>query len=68
MKQATHTCPLCSLRFDGAECHGSCPMAAGCSMIRCPRCFYEFVEDGFVAGLLRRWLTPAGTADERMSR
>lgn len=49
-----YDCPLCSLAFDGASCHGSCPMSRGCEMVRCPRCQYEFVEDGFLAGLFRR--------------
>ncbi len=56
MADATHQCPLCSFRFAGAECHGSCPMSAGCSMIRCPRCAYEFVEDGVLARLFRRMI------------
>lgn len=56
----THDCPLCGFRFEGAECQGSCPMAAGCSMIRCPRCAYEFVEDGLVANWLRRLLRREG--------
>lgn len=51
------TCPLCSLTFgdDGENCHSSCPMSAGCGMIKCPRCNYEFVEDSAVVNLFRRW-------------
>jgi Fe2+ transport system protein FeoA len=63
MHQATHgalhECPLCSLDFTGAECHSSCPMARGCSMIRCPRCNYEFVESGRFLDMLRRWIRRA---------
>lgn len=47
-------CSLCGLEFEGASCHSSCPMSSGCAMVRCPRCGYEFVEDGAVAKLLRR--------------
>ncbi len=67
MADATHQCPLCSFHFVGADCHGSCPMAAGCAMIRCPRCAYEFVEDGFLARMVRRWLGQ-GQASERTPR
>lgn len=56
MNDAAHECPLCNFHFVGADCHGSCPMAAGCAMIRCPRCAYEFVEDGVVARFIRRLL------------
>ena len=51
------TCPLCTLSFadDGDNCHSSCPMSAGCGMIKCPRCNYEFVEDSSVVNLFRRW-------------
>lgn len=61
--KGTHGCPLCGFRFDGAECRGACPMSAGCEMIRCPRCAYEFVEDGVVARLLRRLLQPGRRAE-----
>jgi Fe2+ transport system protein FeoA len=55
----THECPLCGLDFSGAECHSSCPMARGCSMVRCPRCNYEFVESGRFIDMLRRWIRRA---------
>ena len=51
-------CPLCGVDFDGAKCHGSCPFARGCAMVRCPACGYEFVGDGLVTRLLQR-LRPA---------
>lgn len=53
---ATHHCSLCGFRFDGENCRGACPMSAGCEMVRCPRCGYEFVETGVVARLVQRWL------------
>lgn len=54
-KEATvYTCPLCRNTFSGTECHASCGMSAGCSMVRCPNCSYEFVEEGTIANLLRK--------------
>ncbi len=53
-----HECPLCSTDFAGTECRSSCPLSRGCEMVRCPRCGYEFVEDGRLAAMLRRWLRP----------
>jgi Fe2+ transport system protein FeoA len=47
-------CPLCGIDFEPNMCRSSCPMARGCAMQRCPRCGYEFVEDGIIARLLRR--------------
>jgi len=55
----THECPLCGTDFAGENCHSSCPMARGCSMIRCPRCGYEFVESGRFIDMLRRWIRRA---------
>ena len=49
-------CPLCSTDFTGAECHSSCPMSRGCTMVRCPHCGYEFVESGRFTDMLRRWI------------
>ena len=51
-----YTCPLCSNRFggNGESCHSSCPMSRGCHMIKCPRCNYEFVEEGIVANFVRK--------------
>ncbi len=51
-----HVCPLCSLDFDGVACHSACPFAKGCRMIRCPRCGFEFVEEGMMVSLFRRLL------------
>jgi len=52
-------CPLCGIDFEGAECKPTCPMARGCSMVRCPRCGYEFVESGRFIDMLRRWIRRA---------
>ncbi|HEX7151995.1 MAG TPA: hypothetical protein VF618_10945 [Thermoanaerobaculia bacterium] len=47
-------CPLCSLEFEDAMCHSACPMGKGCAMVRCPRCQYEFVQDGSVSGWFKK--------------
>jgi Fe2+ transport system protein FeoA len=62
MSERIHECPLCGTDFSGAECHSSCPMARGCSMVRCPRCSYEFVESGRFVDMLRRWIRRAPAA------
>lgn len=51
-----YECPLCGTDFDGAQCHSSCPMSRGCTMVRCPHCGYEFVESGRFTDMLRRWI------------
>ena len=55
----TYECPLCGTDFSGAECHGSCPMSKGCTMVRCPHCAYEFVESGRFTDMLLRWIRRA---------
>ncbi len=62
MSELVHECPLCGTDFTGSECHSSCPMARGCSMVRCPRCSYEFVESGRFVDMLLRWIRRAPTA------
>lgn len=59
MSERVHECPLCGTDFTGAECRSSCPMARGCSMVRCPRCSYEFVESGRFVDMLLRWIRRA---------
>ena len=49
-----YECPLCNLEFEEAACHSSCPLSNGCAMVRCPRCAYEFVQEGFLASIFRR--------------
>ena len=52
-------CPLCATDFEESDCHSSCPLARGCTMVRCPHCGYEFVESGKIADMLRRWIRRA---------
>ena len=49
-----YVCPLCSHAFHGAGCHAACGMSSGCAKVRCPRCAYEFVEEGTIANMLRK--------------
>ena len=58
----TYECPLCATDFEGATCHSTCPMSHGCTMVRCPRCGYEFVESGRFVDMLRRWVRRAPRA------
>lgn len=51
-----YECPLCGTDFEGAQCHSTCPMSRGCTMVRCPHCGYEFVESGRFTDMLRRWI------------
>lgn len=51
---SAYECPLCHLEFEGELCHAACSFATGCTMVRCPRCSYEFVQDGFLVELFRR--------------
>ena len=59
MSERVHECPLCGVDFTGEACRPSCAMARGCSMVRCPRCSYEFVESGRFLDMLRRWVRRA---------
>jgi hypothetical protein len=39
----TFGCPLCGGRFShGLQVCGSCPLNAGCDVVRCPNCGYQF--------------------------
>ena len=49
----TYECPLCGVDFIGALCHASCPISRGCAMVRCPRCAYEFVQEGSMVSFIR---------------
>lgn len=37
------SCPLCGARFShGTLVCGSCPLNAGCEIVKCPSCGYQF--------------------------
>lgn len=41
------TCPFCreTFRPDEMSCHDGCPLARHCTVLCCPRCGYEFVDE-----------------------
>lgn len=41
------TCELCGFEFDagGLACHTGCPMGSKCSLICCPNCGYQEVDE-----------------------
>lgn len=56
-------CRLCGERFDPKElaCHASCPMGSRCSLICCPNCGYQVVDESrsLLARAIRRvWPEP----------
>ena len=64
-------CPLCGCEFDETDhsCAGKCPMAAiqGCSLICCPNCAYQMVDESksAAARLLRRLLHSPAEPDKK---
>lgn len=63
MKNAPETmqCPMCGLDFPKVTtiCASGCPMAKGCSHVRCPGCDFEMPDTPRVIQWMRR-LMPAG--------
>lgn len=43
----TTTCELCGFDFDAGDlnCHGGCPLGSKCSLICCPNCGYQAVDE-----------------------
>ncbi len=57
-------CRLCGHEFEATQlvCHASCPLGSRCSLICCPNCGYQVVDEsksGLVK-VLRRWWPGAG--------
>jgi Fe2+ transport system protein FeoA len=53
-------CRLCSFEFeaDGLACHSGCPLGSRCSLICCPNCGYQVVDEsksGLATALKRLW-------------
>lgn len=53
-------CRLCGHVFEasGLACHASCPLGSRCSLICCPNCGYQVVDEsksGLVKALRRLW-------------
>jgi Fe2+ transport system protein FeoA len=55
-------CRLCGFEFDASNlaCHTSCPMGSQCSIICCPNCGYQSVDElrSWTARMLRRLWKP----------
>ena len=63
-------CALCGFEFDASvmQCHSACPMNESCTVVCCPQCGYQMVDESksVSAGWLRRLFrqraqTPART-------
>ena len=52
-------CKLCGYDFDATDmaCHTECPMGKHCTLICCPNCGYQVVDESksLLARLLQRW-------------
>jgi len=48
-------CPLCGGKFThgGLVC-GSCPLNAGCDIVKCPHCGYQYPRSSRIVDWLRR--------------
>lgn len=48
-------CGLCGFAFThGDQACGSCALGAGCALVKCPRCGYQFPRESYLAGVLER--------------
>lgn len=55
------TCLLCGFRFShGGRVCSSCPLAAGCDVVACPRCGYALPRTSHVVEWVRRLWTWMG--------
>ena len=54
--ESDFTCALCGARFGHGHlaCSG-CPLAAGCEIVRCPNCGYQFPRSSAIVDRLARW-------------
>jgi predicted amidophosphoribosyltransferase len=49
------TCGLCGARFThGGQVCGGCVLRAGCDVVRCPNCGYQFPRESRIAAWLGR--------------
>lgn len=56
-RETAFTCALCSCRFThaGLAC-GSCPLKAGCDVVQCPHCGFQFPRASGAVEWVRRLL------------
>jgi hypothetical protein len=47
-------CPLCQHQFDESNACKGCGIVKGCTLIKCPNCGYEFVEESKTLSLIKR--------------
>lgn len=48
-------CGLCGLRFShGEQACGGCPLGAGCDLVKCPGCGYQFPRASRIVLLYER--------------
>lgn len=64
-------CKLCGYEFDASNmaCHSACPLGSRCSIICCPNCGYQVVDESrsWIGRLLQRvWQSTTG--EERQLR
>ena len=53
-------CPLCGARFThGILVCGTCPLHAGCEIVKCPSCGYQFPRRSRIVGWAQRLLQAA---------
>ena len=54
-------CPLCGGRFThGTLVCGSCPLNAGCEIVKCPSCGYQFPRRSRLVTWVQKLLGSAG--------
>lgn len=55
LEATTFACPLCAARFShGLLVCGACPLHAGCDIVKCPQCGYQFPRSSKLVDLVRR--------------
>lgn len=56
-------CGFCGFEFDEGEANAgckSCPMSAGCRMVKCPRCNYENPPEPSLVRKIRKIIKKSG--------
>lgn len=57
------SCPLCGAHFShGTLVCGSCPLNAGCEIVKCPSCGYQFPRRSRIVEWAKRVFAPGGKA------